>query len=203
MLDFKIVKDECDSPRETFDNIGTMICAHRALSLGDAGGLDKLRNEVRSHKNYLTSMEYNSYFNNIEELLQVAKRIGVIALHLPLYLYKKTSMSMNTTGFQCRFDSSQVGYIYVSKHEACKEYGVKRLSVKVLDKLKERLLREVALYDFYLKDEVYGFEMTDKETGDDIDSCFGFFGPDIERNGMLGCFDKSLHPLALAAASNI
>lgn len=42
---------------------------------------------------------------------------------LPLYLYDHSGLTMNTSGFSCRWDSGQVGWIYCS-HERCeKETG--------------------------------------------------------------------------------
>ncbi len=55
---------------------------------------------------------------------------------------------------------------------------------KMLDKVKSYLLAEVEVYDQYLRGEVFGFTLEDIE-GNEIDSCWGFFGSDFQENGLL------------------
>ena len=54
------------------------------------------------------------------------------------------------------------------------EWGVKRISKKIREKVFEVLQAEVKEYDYYLRGEVYGYEIT--KDGKDIDSCWGFIG---------------------------
>ena len=105
----RILKVERDdyplNPREDWDNFGNMICFHRNYSLGD----------------YELSKEYepNDYY-------KLKKRKDVVIL--PLYLYDHSGITINTTGFSCRWDSGQVGFIYVTHEEIRKEFGVKRVT---------------------------------------------------------------------------
>lgn len=86
---------------------------------------------------------------------------------LPLYLYDHSGITMNTTGFDCLWDSGQVGYIYASKAKAEAEgLGVS---------LEEFLKSEVETYDQYLTGDVWGYSIED-EHGNHIDSCWGFYG---------------------------
>ena len=57
------------------------------------------------------------------------------------------------------------------------------------------LLSEIDIYDMYVRGDVYHF-MIEDEFGDEIDSCGGFYGTDIETNGMLDYIDEDLHDLA-------
>jgi len=102
---------------------------------------------------------------------------------LPLYLYDHSGITMNTTGFSCRWDSGQVGYIYTDKETvlACggKIKSDKGNYINVTTKNWKKAAyqwmdMEVEEYDMYLQNEVYGYTDTNLET-DETDSCWGFF----------------------------
>lgn len=97
-------------------------------------------------------------------------------VQLPLYLYDHSGITMNTSGFNCPWDSAQVGYIYISDEKIKKEYNVERISKKLRDRIITYLTSEVKTYDQYLTGDIYGYQI---ELNDDhIDSCYGFFGLD-------------------------
>ena len=166
----KVGQDECPlNPREDWDNLGNMICFHRRYCLGD----------------YELSKEYepNDYY-------KLKKRKDVVIL--PLYLYDHSGITMNTTGFSCRWDSGQVGFIYVTHETIRKEFGVKRVTQELREKVKGYLEGEVEVYDQYITGDVYYFSIYQKETcnlgceHEEIeDTIGGFFGYDIKENGIL------------------
>jgi ferredoxin len=43
---------------------------------------------------------------------------------------------------------------------------------------------EVDPYNQYLSGDVYGFNVTDKQSGEELNSCYGFFGTDHIENGI-------------------
>jgi len=145
--------EDSESPRE-WDNLGTMICFHRRYSLGDKHNFDS-PSEARD---FLKGKE--------------------IAIVLPLYLYDHSGVTMNTTGFDCPWDSGRVGWIYITKKKIRDEYSCKRMSKKIIKRVKGYLIDEVKTYDQYLRGDVYGFRITDTETDEEIDSCWGIFGDD-------------------------
>lgn len=167
------------NPRTEFDNLGTMICFHNRYSLGDE----------HSYKNpedfiYDKATEYfnsETIENDYQELTTeefIDKYLEKPEKHLiilPLYLYDHSGITMNTTGFSCPWDSGQVGWIYVTKEDAKKEWGVKKISPKLRQRIVNNLVGEVETYDQYLRGEVYGFRIKD-EDGEEIDSCWGYFG---------------------------
>jgi len=150
----KFYQDEdADSPRN-WDNLGTMICFHRRYELGDKHKL------------------------SVEEAIELEKRADVVAL--PLYLYDHSGLRMKVGSFQgllpqghAEFDSSGVGFIYVTKEGIKKEYG--KVTKATLLKAKTVLENEVKTYDQYLSGDVYGYVIED-EDGEHMDSCWGFFG---------------------------
>ncbi len=151
----EIINDEDpENPRE-WDNLGTMICFHRRYNLGD---------------------EHN--FDNPSEARDFLKNKKARHIVLPLYLYDHSGITMNTTGFSCPWDSGQVGWIYITREKIRQEYGCKRVSKKMVEKVSGYLRNEVKTYDQYLCGDVYGFRITDEETDEEIESCWGFFGDD-------------------------
>ena len=170
----EISRDESpESPRE-MENTGTMVCSHRRYTLGD------VQTDLTSVDEYLES----------EEL--TPKDIAVI---LPLYLYDHTVISMScgerTYPYDDKWDSSTVGFIYVTKEKIRKEWNVKRISKDRLRHVTEILKAEVATYDQYISGEVYGFVLYTKSTCSlneihlqKTDSCFGFYGYDHEESGL-------------------
>ena len=161
----EIRQDEyAESPRE-WDNIGKMICFHGRYDLGD--------------KHELSSSDFNSW----EELEEFIYKEYNPLIVLPLYLYDHSGITMNTTGFHCRWDSSQVGFIYVSKENVKKEWNVKKISPKLKEKVKKLLISEVKTYDYYIRGNVYWYSIVD-ENENTLDTLSGFFG-DNENSGLL------------------
>ncbi|MFI3226497.1 MAG: hypothetical protein R3Y09_03700 [Clostridia bacterium] len=94
-------------------------------------------------------------------------------LILPIYLYDHSGITINTTGFGCKWDSGQLGYIYESHKSISERYEQGTLAQKI-DKARESLIREVSVYDWYLTGETYGYKYF--ENGAEKDSCWGFYG---------------------------
>lgn len=117
------------NPRED-DNLGTMVCFHGRYALGDRGhGLTVEAAKMAEAKSEID---------------------GTAVLLLPLYLYDHSGITMSVKPFSCPFDSGKVGFIYATYNQIRKEYGVKRISKKVLEQARLRLIAEVEEYDRYL-----------------------------------------------------
>lgn len=147
-----------EDPRE-WDNLGTMVCFHRNYSLGD--------------KNHGVNSDHFSGWNDMAEYLIREKKAYMI---LPLRLYDHSNISMSTGSeypFNCRWDSGQVGFIYVTKEKIKKEYGVKRIMKKIKEKAEKALNGEVNTYSDYISGSAYAYAI--EETGD---SCTGYYGTD-------------------------
>ena len=152
-------------PRE-FDNLGTMVCFHNRYAFGD-------ETELKS-SDFSSWDELESYLYKTEKALIV----------VPVFLYDHSGLSVNTTGFSCPWDSGQIGYIYASKEKIRNEYSCKRISKKLKEQIKEMLVSEIDSYNQYLSGDVYGFSVTHKESGEEVESCCGFFGTDHIENGI-------------------
>ena len=93
---------------------------------------------------------------------------------MPLYLYDHSGLTISTSGFSCPWDSGQVGYIYITDADIRKEYGVKRISKQLRERVTQYLVNEVETYDKFLTGQVYCYTIENPE-GEEIDSCWGFF----------------------------
>lgn len=157
-LTIKIQQDEYpENPRTEWDNLGTMVCFHGRYNLGD-------EHDYRSN-------DYSGWEELEKELIEEEDPAAI----LPLYLYDHSGITMSTGPFSCPWDSGQVGFIFVSKEKARKEYGWKRFTKKRVEKLEEYLRNEVKVYDQYLTGDVWCFSIED-EDGEVVDSCCGFYG---------------------------
>ncbi len=161
MLTLRVKRDDMlFDPRAEYDNFGTMYCWHSKYNLGDRHEFGK---------------EYPEEF--IDNMLKNA-------FHLPLYLYDHSGITMNTVGFSCGWDSGQVGWIFVSKEDVRKEFGVTRISAKLKERVYDLLRNEVKIYDYFLTGDVWGYELVETtecshcgETKEEIlDSCWGYCG---------------------------
>jgi hypothetical protein len=81
-------------------------------------------------------------------------------------MYEHGNITISATPFQCKFDSGQIGFIYITKEDA---------KMNGITKPYDLLAHEVKIYDHYLKGETYGAMIYDKE-GEMIDSQFGYLG---------------------------
>lgn len=170
------VDEQPETPRE-WDNMGTMLCTHKRYSLGDT-------------KEKFNFDDYNGW-DEVKQALIKEKNVAVI---LPLYLLDHSGITMKTTFFNDKWDSGQVGFIYASKEKIRKEYSVKRISKKLIEKVTKLLINEVEIYDQYLTGDVYRFEVKDNK-GEIIDSCAGFYGSDFATNGIAENLDTDLAEL--------
>ena len=136
------------SPRE-WDNIGTVV--------------------IHNRSRYAFADETAS----MDELQALESDKSLICL--PIYLYDHSGITINTTGFTCRWDSGQVGVIYCTKETAVKEFGKTLCTEKVKAKALKRLEGEIEVLDTYLTGEAYGYRVLD-HLGQEVHSCWGFYG---------------------------
>jgi len=146
----RIEQDESpDSPRN-WDNLGTMYFLHSRYSLGD--------------KHNFSASEINQIGNDPDYIA------------LPVYMYDHSGITISTSPFSCPWDSGQLGIIAVSKEKVRKEYTWKVFNKNRIETIKNYLKSEVDTYDQYLRGEVFGFII--EKDGENIDSCWGFYGHD-------------------------
>ena len=168
------------SPREVDEHFGTMVCFHPRYALGDHHNymdkddflremyLDTVGHDEAGMKRYERMVNIvSSRFRHgpkteeraIDEAMQ--KVISEKYLMLPLYLYDHSGLAMSTESFSGRaphaeWDSGQVGWIYVSKEDALKEFDADKMTGAIRQKADALMRSEVAAYDSYCMANVMG-----------------------------------------------
>lgn len=177
-LEVKIHYDmDPESPRE-WDNVGTMICAHRNYNLGD------------EQANF---SDYHSWEHIKEELL-IEERKAVIIL--PLGLYDHSGITMYVGSSHDRWDGGQVGFIYCTQEDIDREWSGDK------EQAEKYLRGEVETYDQYLRGDVYGITITNPRNGDELENCWGFYGLEYTREEANAIADNFVHPHEAAYAKN-
>lgn len=173
------------NPREEFDHAGTMVCWHRRYKLGDKHNFREPSDFVYELGYKLGLYDDDGEDPNTGAVLTAARQAGWVIL--PLYLLDHSGLCISTGSFNDPWDSGQVGWIYISPENIIKEGWT-------VEQATQHLKGEVKEYDYYLTGEVYGFKL-EKLSGicpccnqeivpEEIDSCWGCFGP-VKENGML------------------
>jgi hypothetical protein len=132
-----------DDPRKAWDNLGTMAFYHKRYNLGD------------EHR-----------FDDPEALLEWIEDNKDDIYYLPVYMYEHGNITISTSPFSCRWDSGQVGFIYITKEKA---------EAESITKPYEALEAETKEYDYYLRGDTYGVRILDSE-GEMLDSQYGYLG---------------------------
>ena len=153
----EVTQDEYPNNPRHDDNLSTMICFHGRYSLGDK--------HTYKHQDY-------SGWAEMEKAIIKNEKPAII---LPLYLYDHSGITISTTPFSCKWDSGQIGFVFISKDKVKNDYGVKRVTKKEIEKVTKVLLAELETYDLYMRGEVYGYTLIN-ENGEIEDSCFGYYG---------------------------
>jgi hypothetical protein len=87
----------------------------------------------------------------------------------------------------------------MTKAEVRSFFGVRRITKAVKESALKIIRTAVEDYSAYLNGEVYGFIIRDTNTGDAVDSCWGYYGMDfVKSEAMLALKQmESLTPLQM------
>lgn len=105
-------------------------------------------------------------------LMELAGKKNII---MPLYLYDHSGISISCSHsypYNDRWDSSQVGWIYVSHDEVQRTYG--EVTPETIDKAEQCMQAEVDQYDNYLRGDCYGCII--EKYGEEVYSSWGYLG---------------------------
>ena len=150
------------SPREAYDNLGTLYTAHR---------------------NYRPEKEFDDHFD-IDKVFD--GRIGNFResflkeyVALPVYLYDHSGVTISTSPFSCPWDSGFFGIIAVPLDKVRKEFGWKQVTPGRRKRIEGYLQGEIETLDDYYTGEVFGYRITtEDDEANELDSCWGFYGTD-------------------------
>lgn len=97
---------------------------------------------------------------------------------LPVWMYDHSGTcyrAAETNPFSCPWDSGCFGFIYMTRADARKEFGWKRITEERRQQVLQHFKAEVKEYSAWANGEVYGFIVEDSD-GETVDSCWGFIG---------------------------
>ena len=161
----EIHADEChESPRE-WDNLSQIVCFHNRYNFGD--------------KNDYSSEDFDGWESMKKQIIRDHNPVAIV----PVYLFDHSGLSIAT---DCRhfqacdshgWDWGQIGWAFVPREVALKEYSKKRISAKLRELAMRVLQGEVETYGQYISGEVYGYVIKNGEE-EEIDSCRGMYGYD-------------------------
>lgn len=139
-----------------------LVCWHRRSNLG--------------HDNRKESVTADELKAEVEESGDKIRTI------LPLYLYEHSGMTLSTKPYGCRWDSGQVGWIYMTVSQFTSMgfedgYLLAHDTAGLLESV-------VKNYDDFLAGRCYGYVVTNSED-DELESCWGFIGDldDVRSEG--------------------
>lgn len=162
--------DDARSPREAYDNLGTLYTAHR-----------RYRPEKEFDDHFDIGEVFEGRIGNFRE--SFLKRY----VALPVYLYDHSGITVSTTPFRCPWDSGFFGIIAVSLDKVREEYGWKHVTAKRRARIERYLQGEIETLDSYYTGEVFGYRITPEDNDDELGSCWGFYGTECLKEMEAEC----------------
>ena len=155
-IKLKIEQDSTpDSPRE-WDNLGSFYTTKNN----------------RYIKREIEIEEFN-FGSDADSDTERLSKLGYIAI--PVSVYDHSGWTV-FTGVSSGWDSGCIGFYVVSREKIRAIFGCKRISKKLLERVKSILELEVKTFDHYIQGDVWGFEIS--KNGEYLDSCWGFYEED-------------------------
>jgi hypothetical protein len=117
-------------------------------------------------------------FGEISRKVRDGEYIG-----MPVYAYVHGSATIKaawSNPFGCPWDSGRSGWVYTTREKALKEFGGKRVTKALREKVYNVLRSEVETFDMYLQGDVYGWIV--EVDGEEVDSCWGCWGFDYAES---------------------
>lgn len=145
---------DAEDPRAAWDHDGAlMLCWHRRRTLGDP------------HPPGWRSIHEHDGWEAVASALR--EQYEPLAM-LPIYGYEHGGMTIRTEPFGDPWDSGQLGYILALPGDAW--------APMTAEAIEASLRAQVGEVDAWLQGDVYGYRIVDRETGDEVESCWGFYG---------------------------
>ena len=153
----KIFADDCaDNPRN-WSNWGKIFCDNNRY----------INNE--------TDMDFDDFYSgNFEKDVKRLEKMGYIVF--PLCVYDHSLVKIYIGDPCCQWDSGRIGFYLVDKKEVLKNYGRKKINKEILDRVEKAVEGEMETLTSWINGDVYGYRLF--EDGEEIDSCWGFYGYD-------------------------
>ena len=175
----EVYQDEYPSSPREWSNITTLIFFGSFSHLGD-------KHDFRS--------EDASNWDEQEKLIRSKLNVKHIQ---KVYGYSHSGLAISTSPFSCPWDSGVLGFAVITGNNVTECMGGKYATKKNIAKAIEQVDGEIEVLNQYVQGEVYGFNI--EYADGNSDSCNGYYGSDIEENGILDEIPKEYHKEILNA----
>lgn len=155
---------DIENPRENDCNAATFYC-------------------LKSPRRKIGDIIDSAYYLN--ETKRALAKTGEYAI-LPIYIHEHSDIALRTVPFLDIWDSACIGFAVANINDFMKQ----RISdtpvsrCEAMHRAEDCIRSELEAYSDYLAGNCWQYCITD-EDGNTVDSCSGFIGDDLEKNGML------------------
>lgn len=138
---------------------------------------------LKSHRRKIGDIIDSAYYLN--ETKRTLAKTGEYAI-LPIYIYEHSGIALCTVPFSDIWDSACIGFAVANINDFMKQ----RISdtpvsrCEAMHRAEDCIRNELEAYSDYLAGNCWQYCITD-EDGNVVDSCSGFIGDDLEKNGIL------------------
>ena len=165
-----MIDESCESPRE-WDNLTVIVT-------------------IKNNHHDIGDIQVNSS-EELRELLEDKKA----KFAMPLYIYEHSGMSLKCFEdkipkypYNDQWDAGCIGMVYTTE-KLLKDNGLDKYPK---DKVMDQMKTEIETYSQRCNGECYGFRLSEWSKCDkcnqledkEIDSCFGYYGYDHDKNGL-------------------
>lgn len=165
---------DATNPRE-WDNLGKILIAPNK-SHWVASPDDVVNTDIAMGNN-----PYTHWDNIRREQLQLKK--SDIAIALPITKYEHGNISLSL-GYKQGWDYGVVGFVYATKEQVRKCYGVNRLTKSIIERAENCIQSELDILSDWLNGYCYGYRVYEVEYNElgyienytELDSCWSFIG---------------------------
>lgn len=112
---------------------------------------------------------------------------------MPVWAYVHGSSTIRAAyknPFGCPWDSGRSGWVYMTKADLRKLFGVKRVTRHVRAAAVRVMEEDVNLFCAYLNSECYGFVIRNTDTDEALDSCWGYYGEEHGREAAVSALKQ-------------
>ena len=182
VLRVTVTYDECDTTPRDWDNLSTLM-----LHPNKSHWTCKKSFEAKGYESDvlidLSIARGSSPYEHMDNLIRQQLKLNpsdVIAY--PITKYERGNISLSL-GYKTGWDYGVIGFIFATKEKIRREYGIKRITKSIIDRVEATFQCELDDLSSWLNGEIYGFrveEVAYDRLGDEycklLDSCWGFFG---------------------------
>jgi hypothetical protein len=182
---------EAFNPIENENLIGELYCWGHGRNLGNAHG-------IASPEEFLARLAYESCDSGLYEIMRMKReKVWELACKkyfiVPVFMYEGSggrTIQMNplSTGW----NSGQLGFIFASKERIKEELHISRVTKRAKHQIEGDFREKIQLYEDWLEGRVY--EMKVYESGEMVLEVEGFWGSDVEKNGMMRSAPDEFRP---------